>query len=109
MARHLSFRSGNPVLNKNTFKGLYAERSTGPIIRDNYMTIEGTVNKTAISLLLLIIAGYYSYTTSSSSLVWMPFSSPKREAALPVIRPSPVLGLYMNNIPIAGDQSNLRQ
>ena len=48
MARHLSFRSGNPALNKNTFKGMTAQRSTGPIIRDDFMTIEGTVNKTAI-------------------------------------------------------------
>ena len=56
MARHLSFRSGNPALNKNTFKGLQAERSSGPIIRDdNVMTIEGTVNKTALSLMLLLM------------------------------------------------------
>ena len=71
MARHLSFRSGNPALNKNTFKGMRAERSTGPIIRDDFMSIEGTVNKTAISLLLLMIAGYFSYTTPSTSLVWI--------------------------------------
>ena len=57
MARHLSFRSGNPALNKNTFKGMQVERSTGPIIRDDFMSIEGTVNKTAISLILLMIAG----------------------------------------------------
>ena len=48
-----------------------AERSTGPIIRDDFMSIEGTVNKTAISLLLLMIAGYFSYTTPSTSLVWI--------------------------------------
>ena len=71
MARHLSFRSGNPALNKNTFKGMQVERSTGPIIRDDFMSIEGTVNKTAISLMLLMIAGYYSYTTPSPSLVWI--------------------------------------
>ena len=70
MARHLSFRSGNPALNKNTFKGMTAQRSTGPIIRDDFMTIEGTVNKTAISLFLLIAAGYYSYT-STLTYLWM--------------------------------------
>ena len=53
MARHLSFRSGNPALNKNTFKGMTGQRSSGPIIRDDFMTIEGTVNKTAISLFLI--------------------------------------------------------
>ena len=52
MARHLSFRSGNPTLNKNTFSGMSATRSRGSIIKDNVMTIEGTVNKTALSLLL---------------------------------------------------------
>ena len=55
MARHLSFRSGNPTLNKNTFSGMSATRSRGPIIKDNVMTIEGTVNKTALSLLLSVI------------------------------------------------------
>ena len=70
MARHLSFRSGNPALNKNTFKGMTAQRSTGPIIRDDFMTIGGTVNKTAISLFLLIAAGYYSYT-STLTYLWM--------------------------------------
>ena len=52
MTRHLSYRSGNPALNKNTFKGLSASKSSGPLIRNDYMTIDGTVNKTAISLFL---------------------------------------------------------
>ena len=63
MARHLSFRSANPALNINTFKGMTGQRLSGPILRDDFMTIEGTVNKTAISLFLLIAAGYYSYTS----------------------------------------------
>ena len=49
MARHLSFRSGNPALNKNTFKGMTAQRSTGPIIRHHLKTNQGTDNKTAIT------------------------------------------------------------
>ena len=54
MTRHLSYRSGNPALNKNTFKGLSVSKSSGPLIRNDYMTIDGTVNKTAISLFLLM-------------------------------------------------------
>ena len=73
MARHLSFRSGNPALNKNTFKGLRAERSSGPIIKDNVMTIEGTVNKTALSLLLLMSSGYYAYSSFMGSYIWVGF------------------------------------
>ena len=53
MNRHLSLRSGNPVLSKKTF--------TNTISADNQMTIEGTVNKTAISLLLLIGTGYFTF------------------------------------------------
>ena len=70
MTRHLSYRSGNPALNKNTFKGLSASKSSGPLIRNDYMTIDGTVNKTAISLFLLIFAGYYSYT-SNLNYLWL--------------------------------------
>jgi uncharacterized YccA/Bax inhibitor family protein len=55
MSRHLSLRSGNPVLSKKTFDNT--------ISRDNKMTIEGTVNKTAISLFLLIGAGYLTFNT----------------------------------------------
>ena len=48
MNKHLSLRSGNPALHKNTFKGL---ETTG----DNTMTIDGTVNKTSIALILLLL------------------------------------------------------
>ena len=47
MRSHLSLRSGNPVLTKETFNTLSS--SSGQ------MTIEGTVNKTALSLFLLIL------------------------------------------------------
>ena len=46
MNGHLSLRSGNPVLSKKTF--------TKTLSSSDEMTIEGTVNKTAISLLLLV-------------------------------------------------------
>ena len=55
MSRHLSLRSGNPVLSKKTFDNT--------ISSDNKMTIEGTVNKTAISLFLLVGTGYLTFNT----------------------------------------------
>jgi len=53
MRRHLSLRSGNPVLSKRTFSNTLSE--------SNQMTIEGTVNKTAISILILVATGYLTY------------------------------------------------
>ena len=53
MNRHLSLRSGNPVLSRKTFSNTN--------LSDNQMTIEGTVNKTAISLLLLVGTGYFTF------------------------------------------------
>ena len=53
MNKHLSLRSGNPVLSSKTF--------SNTILSDNQMTIEGTVNKTAISLLLLVGTGYFTF------------------------------------------------
>jgi len=51
---HLRLRSGNPVLSAKTFTGSY--RNTGDV-----MTIEGTVNRTMISLFILIISGLFTY------------------------------------------------
>jgi uncharacterized YccA/Bax inhibitor family protein len=70
MARHLSFRSGNPALNKNSFKNFSVDRSEGPILRNELMTIKGTVDKTAISLLLMIASGYYTFSEQIISLIW---------------------------------------
>tara|TARA_B110000444_G_C18849500_1_gene604442 strand:- start:5902 stop:6639 length:738 start_codon:yes stop_codon:yes gene_type:complete len=61
MNRHISYRSGNPVLNKNSF--------TYSNISSESMTIEGTVNKTAMSLILLVGTGYYSFTNISISML----------------------------------------
>ena len=61
MNRHLSFRSGNPVLSKKTF--------ANTISSDSKMTIEGTVNKTAISLLLLVGTGYFTFDVISPVLL----------------------------------------
>ena len=61
---HLSFRSGNPALGKQTFKTLKRD-SSGPLVRDDVMTIKGTVDKTAISLLLMLCAGYFTFNEGS--------------------------------------------
>ena len=64
MNSHLSMRSGNPALTSNIFKNAVKDDS-------GQMTIEGTVNKTALSLLLLMAAA--SYTWSNPSLGLMMF------------------------------------
>ena len=64
MNKHLSLRSGNPALHKNTFKGL---ETTG----DNTMTIDGTVNKTSIALILLLFSSYYTYSTSNTGFIFI--------------------------------------
>ena len=58
-------------LNKNTFKTFNVDRSRDSLIKNDVMTVEGTVNKTAISLSLLMVAGYYSYTNPQTSLMWL--------------------------------------
>jgi len=52
---HIAFRSGNPALSSKTFENI---ESTS----DNAMTVNGTVNKIAISLILLLASGYFTYT-----------------------------------------------
>jgi len=48
--------TGNPTLNENTFTNLQEVRSSG-----GSMTIQGTVNKTAILLFLAIVAASYTW------------------------------------------------
>tara|TARA_Y100000588_G_C14157766_1_gene883425 strand:+ start:249 stop:1007 length:759 start_codon:yes stop_codon:yes gene_type:complete len=57
MSRHLSLRSGNPALNSKVFD------FSGDI--GNRMTLEGTVNKTGISLLILMACAAYTWNTWS--------------------------------------------
>ena len=61
MNSHLSLRSGNPVLSKKTF--------SNTISVNEKMTIEGTVNKTAISLLILVGTGYLTFNTLNPVLL----------------------------------------
>jgi uncharacterized YccA/Bax inhibitor family protein len=52
--QHLSYRSGNPVLTSNAFN-LQSDYS-------DKMTIGGTVNKTFLTLMILVGSAYYSWT-----------------------------------------------
>ena len=52
--RHLSLRSGNPTLSAKTFAGSYGTF-------DQPMTIDGTVNRTIISLFILISSGFVTF------------------------------------------------
>ena len=61
MNKHLTLRSGNPVLSKSTF--LNADSLS------EKMTINGTVNKTAISLLLLVGTGYLTFNNISPAIL----------------------------------------
>jgi uncharacterized YccA/Bax inhibitor family protein len=63
MNKHLTMRSGNPALNKNTFKNFTAAGG-------NTMTIDGTVNKTAISLIILLFCAFNTYSSNNTSLIW---------------------------------------
>jgi uncharacterized YccA/Bax inhibitor family protein len=60
-SRHLSFRSGNPALSSKVFENT-TQRKQGALLIDDVMTIKGTVDKTAISLILLLTAGYFSFS-----------------------------------------------
>ena len=57
---HISYRTSNPALNINTFKRV---SSSSPFTLDQKMTIKGTVDKTAVCLILLLIPAYYVFTT----------------------------------------------
>ena len=61
-----TFRSGNPALSSNTFKNV--ENSSGGV-----MTLEGAVNKTIISLLLLVASAYYTFSNAITSFVFIGF------------------------------------
>ena len=66
MAHHLSMRSGNPALSSKTFIN-----TTNVGVKK--MTIEGTVNKTAMSLLLLLATASYTWMNPSPGLMMLGF------------------------------------
>lgn len=55
MSAHLTLRSGNPALTADTFRGVRS------VTADDVMTIEGTVNKTALSLVILLAAATWTW------------------------------------------------
>ena len=67
MANHLSLRSGNPALSSETFRGISSVTS------EDRMTINGTVNKTAFSLTLLLLAASFTFSPNYSWLIWPGF------------------------------------
>ncbi|TAL87060.1 MAG: Bax inhibitor-1/YccA family protein [Rhodanobacter sp.] len=66
-------RSGNPTLNKNTF----LDAASGAVVShgDDVMTINGTVNKTGLLLILALVGAMYS---------WSHYTGP---ASLPALYP----------------------
>mgnify|MGYP001233215110 CR=1 FL=1 len=64
MNKHLSFRSGNPALNSKVFKGF--SKTSGEL-----MTLNGTVNKTGLSLLILIVCAGYTYQTANTNFIFV--------------------------------------
>ena len=65
MSRQL-FRSGNPALSKKTFENLSADDA-------GVMTLDGTVNKTAFSLLILFLSACFTFSMpieTTSPFIW---------------------------------------
>ena len=61
MSAHLQMRSGNPALTADTFRGVRALSGEGA------MTIEGTVNKTAICLIVLFATATWTWNLGPES------------------------------------------
>jgi len=59
-------RSGNPALSKKTFENLAATSS-------GVMTLDGAVNKTAISMGILLLAAYYTYSNAIMDYILIGF------------------------------------
>jgi uncharacterized YccA/Bax inhibitor family protein len=66
MSRHLALRSGNPALSASTFKKQSYARTEAS------MTIQGTVHKTGISLILCILSAGYVWGNSSLHFLAIP-------------------------------------
>ena len=63
MSRHLSMRTANPALQSETFKKSMADS----ISNEKAMTINGVVNKTGFSLLLLIFGASFTWSNPELS------------------------------------------
>jgi len=60
-------RTANPALNDKVFQGMHSSAST------EVMTLSGTVNKTAFSLLITIAAAYWSWQHPAMGAYYIPF------------------------------------
>ena len=61
----IQYRSGNPALTSKTFKNITASNSS------EVMTLDGTVNKISIGLLILLMTAFYSFSNQNTSLIWI--------------------------------------
>jgi len=59
-------RSGNPALGKKTFENLTTSSNS-------VMTLDGAVNKTAISMGILLLAAYYTYSNAIIDYIFIGF------------------------------------
>ena len=59
-------RSGNPALTKKTFENLSLTSS-------GVMTLDGAVNKTAISMGILLLSAYYTYSNAIMDYIFIGF------------------------------------
>ena len=66
MSNHLAMRSGNPALQESTFKKHLSSSV------ENKMTLSGTVNKTGVSLLLVIMSAGYTWGNPSMHIMMLP-------------------------------------
>ena len=62
----IGFRSGNPALSNKTFNNIKSDSS-------DVMTLDGTVNKTALSLIILFCCAYYTYSTANTGFIMIGF------------------------------------
>tara|TARA_Y100001968_G_scaffold49358_1_gene39728 strand:- start:1557 stop:2297 length:741 start_codon:yes stop_codon:yes gene_type:complete len=62
MRNHISYRSGNPALQSSTFKD-------NTVDSNGTMTLDGTVNKISISLLVLMVTAMYTFNNPSIPLM----------------------------------------
>ena len=60
MRRHTAFRTGNPALTAKTFKNASDDAS-------GKMTLEGSVNKAGLSLLILLLTSFYTFITQNTN------------------------------------------
>ena len=65
MSAHLALRSGNPALGADTF----TNRPPLPMVDGETMTIEGTVNKTALSLVVLFITAMFVWDRGTQGAI----------------------------------------